>query len=125
MVETLNTEELNVYQAADGTWFVLIVTPDKLQSVAKAIGRPDLLADPRFSDPAKLGVITAAFVGIALEATTPKPHKPARQVSDKLRKRLDGVGQRLATVSPNLNAPTKQSAPAPYVSLDLARHNVE
>jgi crotonobetainyl-CoA:carnitine CoA-transferase CaiB-like acyl-CoA transferase len=45
---------LNVYRAADGTWFVLIVTPDKLAAVAKAIGRPDLLTDPRFSDPAKL-----------------------------------------------------------------------
>ena len=45
---------LNVYRASDGTWFVLIVTPDKLASVAKAIGRPDLLTDPRFSDPAKL-----------------------------------------------------------------------
>src|SRR5580658_7553840 len=45
---------LNVYRASDGTWFVLIVTPDKLAAVAKAIGRADLLTDPRFSDPAKL-----------------------------------------------------------------------
>jgi len=45
---------LNVYQASDGTWFVLIITPDKLTPVAKAIGRADLLTDPRFSDPAKL-----------------------------------------------------------------------
>jgi crotonobetainyl-CoA:carnitine CoA-transferase CaiB-like acyl-CoA transferase len=45
---------MNVYCAKDGTWFVLIVTPDKLEAVAKAIGRPDLLTDPRFSDPAKL-----------------------------------------------------------------------
>jgi crotonobetainyl-CoA:carnitine CoA-transferase CaiB-like acyl-CoA transferase len=45
---------LNVYRAADGTWFVLIITPDKLADVAKAIGRADLLTDPRFSDPAKL-----------------------------------------------------------------------
>lgn len=45
---------MNVYQAADGTWFVLIVTSDKLQAVAKAIGRSDLLTDPRFSDPTKL-----------------------------------------------------------------------
>ena len=45
---------MNVYRAADGTWFVLLVTPDKLAAVAKAIGRPDLLTDPRFSDPAKL-----------------------------------------------------------------------
>jgi crotonobetainyl-CoA:carnitine CoA-transferase CaiB-like acyl-CoA transferase len=45
---------LNVYQASDGTWFVLLVTPDKLAPVAKAIGRSDLLTDPRFSNPAKL-----------------------------------------------------------------------
>ncbi len=45
---------LNVYRASDGVWFVLIVTPDKLAAVTKAIGRDDLLTDPRFSDPAKL-----------------------------------------------------------------------
>ena len=45
---------LNVYRASDDTWFVLIVTPDKLAPVAKAIGRMDLLTDPRFADPAKL-----------------------------------------------------------------------
>ena len=45
---------LNVYRASDGAWFVLIVTPDKLVPVVKAIGRPDLLTDARFSDPAKL-----------------------------------------------------------------------
>src|SRR5262249_37469519 len=45
---------LNVYRASDGTWFVLIVTPDKLEEVAKAIGRTDLLTDLRFSDPKKL-----------------------------------------------------------------------
>src|SRR5437870_2979985 len=45
---------LNVYRASDGTWFVLIVTPDRLAAVTEAIGRADLLTDPRFSDPAKL-----------------------------------------------------------------------
>jgi crotonobetainyl-CoA:carnitine CoA-transferase CaiB-like acyl-CoA transferase len=45
---------LNVYRASDGAWFVLIVTPDKLAAVAKAIGRADLLTDPRFSGPTKL-----------------------------------------------------------------------
>jgi crotonobetainyl-CoA:carnitine CoA-transferase CaiB-like acyl-CoA transferase len=44
---------LNVYRSADGTWFVLLVTPDKVQAVAKAIGRDDLLTDTRFS-PANL-----------------------------------------------------------------------
>src|SRR5258708_22080308 len=45
---------MNVYRTADDTWFVLLVTPDKLEAVAKAIGRSDLLTDPPFSDPAKL-----------------------------------------------------------------------
>src|SRR5438552_7174787 len=45
---------LNVYRASDDAWFVLIVTPDKLAVLAKAIGRADLLTDSRFSDPAKL-----------------------------------------------------------------------
>jgi len=45
---------LNVYQASDGTWFVLIVTPDKLAAVAKALGRMDLLTDPRFADSGSL-----------------------------------------------------------------------
>src|SRR3954452_16779493 len=44
---------MNVYRAKDNIWFVLIVTPDKLAAVTKVIGRADLLADPRFSDPAK------------------------------------------------------------------------
>jgi formyl-CoA transferase len=45
---------MNVYRTADDIWFVLIVTPEKLAAVAKAIDRADLLTDPRFSDPAKL-----------------------------------------------------------------------
>src|SRR5271170_5130942 len=45
---------LNVYRASDDTWFVLIVTSDKLVAVANAIGRADLLTDPRFADPVKL-----------------------------------------------------------------------
>jgi crotonobetainyl-CoA:carnitine CoA-transferase CaiB-like acyl-CoA transferase len=45
---------MNVYRSADDTWFVLLVTPDKLEPVAKAIGRTDLLMDPRFSAPVQL-----------------------------------------------------------------------
>src|ERR1700683_2573103 len=45
---------LNVYRSADDTWFVLIVTPDKLAAVANAIGRADLLSDPRLSEPVTL-----------------------------------------------------------------------
>src|SRR5499426_4771240 len=44
----------NIYRAGDGAWFVILVTPDWFAAVAKAIGRADLLTDPRFSDPVKL-----------------------------------------------------------------------
>jgi formyl-CoA transferase len=45
---------LNVYRSSDGTWFLLVVTPDKIPAVLKAMDREDLLTDPRFSDPKKL-----------------------------------------------------------------------
>src|ERR1700757_2489951 len=41
----------NVYRSSDGTWFVLVATPDKVPAVLKALGREDILTDPRFSDP--------------------------------------------------------------------------
>src|SRR5271154_4822345 len=44
----------NVYRSSDGTWFVLVVTPDKVPVILKAMGREDILTDPRFSDAAKL-----------------------------------------------------------------------
>src|SRR5262249_19236275 len=44
---------MNVYRSSDGSWFVLLVQPNKVAELAKAIGRTDLLTDPRFSEPAK------------------------------------------------------------------------
>src|SRR5271169_6614098 len=45
---------LNVYRSSDGTWFLLVATPDKIPAVLKAMGQENLLTDLRFSDPAKL-----------------------------------------------------------------------
>src|SRR5712664_1226958 len=45
---------LNVYRSSDDTWFLLVVTPDKISAVLKAMGHENLLTDPRFSDPIKL-----------------------------------------------------------------------
>jgi formyl-CoA transferase len=64
---------LNVYRAADDTWFVLLVTPDKVAAVAKAIGRPDLLTDPRFSDPAKLMANMPQLTAILDEVFSAQP----------------------------------------------------
>jgi len=63
----------NVYRASDDTWFVLIVTADKLAAVAKAIGRPDLLTDPRFSDPAKLAANMPQLTAILDEVFGAQP----------------------------------------------------
>src|ERR1700758_5634345 len=64
---------MNVYRASDDTWFVLIITPDKAAAVAKAIGRSDLLTDPRFSDPAKLMQNMPALTAILDDVFGSKP----------------------------------------------------
>src|SRR5258708_6016268 len=64
---------LNVYRSKDDTWFVLIVTPDKAAAVAKAIGRSDLLTDPRFADPAKLMANMPQLTAILDEVFSAEP----------------------------------------------------
>ncbi|MEM5383375.1 CoA transferase [Paraburkholderia phymatum] len=64
---------MNVYQSADGAWFVLVVTPDKLAAVANAIGRADLLTDSRFADPAKMVANMPTLTGIFDELFASKP----------------------------------------------------
>src|SRR6201988_4135011 len=64
---------LNVYRASDDTWFVLIVTSDKLAPGAKAIGAPDPLTAPRFADPATLVENMSALTAILDEIFSAKP----------------------------------------------------
>src|SRR6266446_524797 len=67
---------MNVYRSADNQWFLLLVTPDKMSALATSIGRPELLTDPRFSNPAKLvanaGQLTAILDGVF--ASQPMAH---------------------------------------------------
>src|ERR1700730_7489005 len=64
---------MNVYRSADDIWFVLLVTPDKLVGLAQAIGRTELLKDPRFSDPAKLSANMPQLTAILDEAFAAQP----------------------------------------------------
>jgi crotonobetainyl-CoA:carnitine CoA-transferase CaiB-like acyl-CoA transferase len=74
---------LNPYQTSEGAWFLLVVTPDKLPALATAIGRPDLLTDPRFSDPAKQAANAAQLREILDDAFGKQPMAHWREVFDK------------------------------------------
>ncbi|HEX6740804.1 MAG TPA: CaiB/BaiF CoA-transferase family protein, partial [Sphingomicrobium sp.] len=63
----------NVYRSSDGTWFVLVAQPNKVADLVQAIGRPDLLTDPRFADPAKLAANRDALTAIFAEVFASQP----------------------------------------------------
>jgi formyl-CoA transferase len=58
------TATANVYHSSDGIWFVLAMQPNRVINFVKAAGRTDLLADPRFSDPAKLAANMTALTAV-------------------------------------------------------------
>ena len=140
---------LNVYRAADDTWFVLIVTPDKLVAVTKAIGRPDLLTDPRFCDPGKLAQNRPQLTAILDEVFSSQPmtywykafgdvhitfgavRGPQEVVNDpQLRLNniivpLEGAGGKLtATISSPIQVHGVTKAPAKRAP-SLGEHNLE
>src|SRR5947208_2352064 len=75
---------MNVYKTSDNIWFLLLVTPDKISSLATAIGRADLLKDPRFADPAKLAANMSQLTGILHETFSANPIAHWREVLDKV-----------------------------------------
>jgi formyl-CoA transferase len=74
---------LNVYRSSDDTWFLIVLTPDKWPALAKGIGRPDLLTDPRFSDAAKQGANAAELTAILDELFGSQPMSHWREVFDQ------------------------------------------
>ena len=64
---------LNVYRASDDTWFLIAVTPEHWSALANGIGRPDLLADERFADPAKQTAHSSDLSAILSEVFATKP----------------------------------------------------
>ncbi|MER8571342.1 CoA transferase [Mesorhizobium sp. M1409] len=64
---------LNVYRAADDTWFLIVLTPDKWPVLSNAIGRPDLLTDARFADPAKQAANSGQLTAILDQTFAAQP----------------------------------------------------
>jgi len=62
-----------MYRASDDNWFVLVLTPDHWPALAKGIGRPDLLTDPRFADPGKTAANSADLTAILDELFASQP----------------------------------------------------
>jgi crotonobetainyl-CoA:carnitine CoA-transferase CaiB-like acyl-CoA transferase len=74
---------INMYRASDDNWFVLVLTPDKWPALAKGIGRPDLLTDPRFADSAKLASNSAELTAMLDEVFRSQPISYWRDVFDQ------------------------------------------
>jgi crotonobetainyl-CoA:carnitine CoA-transferase CaiB-like acyl-CoA transferase len=81
--ESPSNATLNPYKSSDGSWFMLVVTPDKFPALAAGIGRPDLVTDPRFSDPAKQAASAAQLRAILDDVFAKEPMQHWRQVFDK------------------------------------------
>ena len=64
---------MNVFQTSDQQWFLLVLEPAAWPALAKAVGRPDLLTDARFTDPAKIMANSAALTAILDEAFGSQP----------------------------------------------------
>ena len=73
----------NVYRASDDQWFLIVVTPDHWPALAKAIGRPDLLTDPRFADPAKQVANAQQLTAILDELFSSQPMAHWREAFDQ------------------------------------------
>ncbi len=74
---------LNPYKASEGSWFMLVVEPAKFQALAMAIGQPDLITDPRFSDPEKQAANAAQLRAILDDVFAKQPMQHWREVFDK------------------------------------------
>src|SRR5712675_2523666 len=74
---------LNVYRASDDTGFLIVVTPDHWPALAKGIGRPDLLTDARFTDPAKQMTNSGELTAILNDVFTTQPMSHWREAFDQ------------------------------------------
>ena len=75
----------NPYQSGDGRWIMLAARRSAWPVLAKAIGRPDLLSDPRFSDAEAVGQHAAELAGLLDAEFRAQPLAHWEEVLDKAR----------------------------------------
>jgi crotonobetainyl-CoA:carnitine CoA-transferase CaiB-like acyl-CoA transferase len=75
----------NPYQCGDGRWIMLAARRSAWPVLAKAIGREDLLSDPRFSDAAAVGAHAAELAAVLEDALGAQPLTHWEKVLDEAR----------------------------------------
>jgi crotonobetainyl-CoA:carnitine CoA-transferase CaiB-like acyl-CoA transferase len=75
----------NPYRTADGRWFMLAAKQSVWPVMAKAIGRSDLLADPRFSDATAIGAHPAELAELLDAEFSAQPLAHWKEVLDQAR----------------------------------------
>jgi crotonobetainyl-CoA:carnitine CoA-transferase CaiB-like acyl-CoA transferase len=75
---------VNIYESADARWFfLLMIQEDKdWERFARCIGRPDLLADPRFADKAARRKNAFDLVGVLDEVFASRTYDQWREILD-------------------------------------------
>ena len=76
---------INPYQTADDRWFMLVAEPKVWPAVAKAVGHPELLTDPRFADLKGFVKNAAALAALLDSAFRSQPFKHWQEVLDRER----------------------------------------
>jgi crotonobetainyl-CoA:carnitine CoA-transferase CaiB-like acyl-CoA transferase len=75
----------NPYQSGDGRWFMLAAKASAWSALANAIGRSDLLADPRFADLKAIGQHGAELAGLLDTEFMSQPLAHWKEVLDEAR----------------------------------------
>jgi crotonobetainyl-CoA:carnitine CoA-transferase CaiB-like acyl-CoA transferase len=73
------------YQSSDGRWFMLVAEPSQWPSLAKLVGHPELLDDPRFADPRNLAEHSATLTALLERVFGSQPLAHWKELLDRAR----------------------------------------
>jgi crotonobetainyl-CoA:carnitine CoA-transferase CaiB-like acyl-CoA transferase len=76
---------INPYRSADGQWFMLVASPAHWPGLAKAVGHPELLTDPRFADLDSFAKNSAVLTGLLDAEFRSQPLAHWKEVLDRER----------------------------------------